>query len=236
VSREQNLLLKIYFFLTAVILLLDNFFPEHLAVSYFKFTVVLTLFPVALLVAKASLEQWILTFAVFLMVLGDFFLTLCTAIPELAGDVRIFGVISFLMAYVALPGVFLKGRARCPEQYWALIPVVAVLLPAAWVMVPHIEARLLPGVLIFALALGFMSWTAIDTLFRGYYSPAASLRFALAGYLMLISDIGVANRLFNPAYGEPVWWLQNLVWGTYIPAWTLIVLNIADERLLARRV
>jgi hypothetical protein len=46
----------------------------------------------------------------------------------------------------------------------------------------------------------------------------------------------VANRLFNPAYGEPVWWLQNLVWGTYIPAWTLIVLNIADERLLARRV
>lgn len=234
-NSEQNFILKIYLFLTAVIIVLDNILPNHFAVNYFKFTVVLTLFPVALLVGKSFREQWILVFAVFLMVLGDFFLTLCAALPEPTEDAGILGVISFLMSYLSLLGVFLKGCKKCPEQYLALIPVLALLLPACWAVLPHVAARLLPGALIFALALGYMSWAAIGTLFSDYYSPAVSLRFALAGCLILISDIGVANRLFNPEYGQHfVWWLQNIVWGAYIPAWTLIVINVADERLLRR--
>ncbi|MCL5057794.1 MAG: hypothetical protein M1130_07340 [Actinobacteria bacterium] len=158
VNREQNLLIRVYLPLTFVIILTDHLFPGRVAVNYFKFVVVLTLFPAALLTGKWFREQVILTFAVFLMVVGDFFLNLCSAIPDLAGDVRIFGVLSFILAYLSL----------------------------------------------------------------------------LAGLLILISDIGVANNVFNPAYSSIIVpWLQNIIWGTYIPAWTLMAVNIAENRLLA---
>lgn len=235
VNREQNLLIRVYLPLTFVIILTDHLFPGRVAVNYFKFVVVLTLFPAALLTGKWFREQVILTFAVFLMVVGDFFLNLCSAIPDLAGDVRIFGVLSFILAYLSLLAVFVKGRKKPgPGKYLTLAPVLAVLLPAVAAIAPHVEGELLTGALIFTLVLGLLAWTAICTLFRGYYSAAASFRFALAGLLILISDIGVANNVFNPAYSSIIVpWLQNIIWGTYIPAWTLIAVNIAENRLLA---
>lgn len=235
VNREQILLLKVYLPLALVIILLDNLFPGRVAVYYFKFVTVLTLFPVALLTGKCYREQAILTFSVFLMVVGDFLLNLCSAIPDLAGDVRIFGVLSFILAYLSLLAVFMRGRIEPgPGKYLALAPVLAVLLPAVAAIAPHVEEELLTGALIFTLVLGLMAWAAICTLFRGYYRGPASFRFALAGCLMLISDIGVANNVFNPDYSAIIVpWLQNIIWGTYIPAWSLIAVNIADDHLVA---
>jgi len=235
VNREQILLLKVYLPLALVIILLDNLFPGRVAVNYFKFAIVLTLFPAALITGKLYREQAILTFAILLMVVGDFFLNLCSAIPDLVGDVRIFGVLSFILAYLSLLAVFVKGRKKPgPGIYLTLVPVLAVLLSAVAAIAPHVEEKLLTGALIFTPVLGLMAWTAICTLFRGYYRGPASFRFALAGCLILISDIGVANNVFNPEYSAIIVpWLQNIIWGTYIPAWSLIAVNIADDRLLA---
>jgi uncharacterized membrane protein YhhN len=98
---------------------------------------------------------------------------------------------------------------------------------------PHINKELRFGLLLFCFILCYMAWTAVSTLFRGYFSPGASCRIALAGYLMFLSDMGVANSLFNPALaGQPAPMLDVFVWVTYVPAWTLIVVTIADDNLL----
>jgi len=228
-------LLKVYLPLASVIILLDQLFPGRVAVNYFKFVAVLTLFPAALHTGKWYREQAILTFAILFMVVGDFFLNLCSAIPVLAGDVRIFGVLSFILAYLSLLAVFVKGRIKPgPWKYLTLVPVLAVLLPAVVNITPHVGGELKTGAFIFALVLGLMAWAAVFTLFRNYYSGPASFRFALAGCLMLISDIGVAYNVFSPDYSSIVVpWLQNIIWGTYVPAWALIAVSTADDRLLA---
>lgn len=227
-------MLPVYLFLTVLIAILDNLLPGSAAVNYFKFTVICSFFPVALIVGKGYREQLIMTLAVFLMVVGDFFLNLCSTIPALAGDVSIFGVLSFLMAYLALLAVLSRGRRLGWEKYLFAVPVLAVFLPAFFMIAPHLRGDLLAGVLLFGCVLCLMAWAAICTLFRGYYSRQVSLRFALAGYLILISDIGVANQMLHPA-GSPIFipLLKNIIWGTYIPAWALLVKNIGEDRLLA---
>jgi len=51
---------------------------------------------------------------------------------------------------------------------------------------------------------------------------------------MLICDISVAHTLFNPAFvGQFIPWLKNIIWFSYVPAWTLIVYISTKEDILA---
>lgn len=231
----QIFLLAVFLSLTAGILVLDNMFPGEKAVNYFKFTTAFLLFAAALFSPKQCREKWLLTAAVFFMMAGDFFLDILNVgVPSLYGRAAIYGAMAFFLAYLALTAAFLKGRGAGLGGLLALVPVLIPAVTVFSIIRPHIWPHLFWGVVIFAFTLCFMAWSAIGTLFRGHYGPGAARRLALAGCLIFVSDSGVALAQFHPAFaGHFTVWLENIIWGTYIPAWTLVVVTIAGDDLLA---
>lgn len=218
--------------MSALIVALDNVFPNAGAVNCFKFATVCAIFMASLGIRKKYREQAILSAALFFAVVGDFFLNLCSTVPDLAARVVPFGIMGFLMAYILLIFVFHKGYSASWKELLAAVPVLAVFIPNLIILHPFVGGFKLWGLLLFGFVLCFMAWTSIGAMFRGYYRPEVSCRMALAGYLMFISDMAVANSLFNPAFaGHFVPWLENIIWGAYVPAWTLIAVTIADDRL-----
>ena len=99
------------------------------------------------------------------------------------------------------------------------------------ILLPHASGPFLIVALVFAFTVAFMAWSALCTIHRGYYTRAVSMRFAIAGYLMFLSDMGVAITFFYPGMQGNIPWLLNEVWVTYIPAWALILVTIAGNQL-----
>lgn len=231
-NSKQKVLLSIFLPLSALIVILDNVFPGADMVNYFKFATVCAVFLASLKIAKRYREQVVLNVAVFFAVVGDFFLNLCSTVPELAVRVVPFGISGFLLAYILLIVVFHKKYSASWKELLAAVPVLAVFIPNLIILHPYVSGYMLWGTLLFGLVLCFMAWTSIGAMFRGYFRMEVSWRVALAGYLMFISDMGVANSLFNPAFaGHFVPWLENIIWGAYVPAWTLIAVTIAEDEL-----
>lgn len=234
-NRRQRILLSVFLTLTAAIVLLDNIFPGASMVNCFKFATIAAILLATLSFRKRYREQIILNVAVFFAVVGDFFLNLCSAIPQLAAKAVPFGIAGFFLAYLLLIAVFHRKPGPGWKELLAAVPVLGVFIPNFMVLHSHVDGWLKWGAIVFSFILCFMSWTAIGTTFRGYYGLRSSCFMALAGYMMFVSDMGVANSLFNPAYaGQFVPWLENIIWGTFIPAWTLIAVVIAGEDMFRR--
>ncbi|MDH7478878.1 MAG: hypothetical protein QHH02_02590 [Syntrophomonadaceae bacterium] len=112
--------------------------------------------------------------------------------------------------------------------------MLGIAVPVAVRLIPYASGLILAGGCLFCLVLCYLAWTAISTIFRGYFSSRASILIALSGLLMLSSDLGMAVAGLAPGFaGQFVPGLKNLIWATYIPAWTLVVVVIAETRLLS---
>ncbi|CAH2213773.1 lysoplasmalogenase family protein [Tepidibacter aestuarii] len=232
-NNIQRVLLSIYLPITIFILILDNLYPGENLVSYIKFSTIITLFLVALRIKKKYYEQKFLNLSIFFIVIADFFLVFCNTIPELSRRVVFYGIIGFMLAYLSLIIAFQKNFKIGSGELLAIVPVLGIFIPIFVKLYPYVPGAMFYGVIIFGLVLCYMVWTSISTLFRGYFTPKISRYVALSGFLMLVCDMGVANELFNPAFaGQFVPWLKNIIWVSYIPAWTLIVYILADDNLL----
>lgn len=233
-NPTQKRLLALYFPLTIVILLLDNLYPAFTAVYHLKYGTIISLFLTAALIHKNYREQYVMAVAVFFAAVADFFLVFSQTIPALAGRMTLYGMSGFLIAYILLITAFQKNFTLSGRNLLVIIPVLAVFLPVLLLLYPHINGLMFIFTIVFALVLCYMSWTALTTIYRGYFSPKAARFIALAGFLMLVCDMGVALNEFHPTYaGQFVPWLKNIIWGAYIPGWTLLVAAIGEEELLA---
>ncbi len=231
-NRKQRALLSIFLMITALIVALDNFFPGDPAVNRFKFGTMLALFLSTLVIKKNCREQIILNVAVFFMVVGDFFLDFCEPFPDLGWKVVPLGMLGFMMAYILLIAAYRKNFSVGPRELLASVPLLAVSIPSLLALLPQFSRSFLPGIAIFGVVLFFMAWLSVSALFSGRYRRGVAWRIALSGFLILVSDVAVAHSLFNPAYaGQFIPWLKNIIWGTFIPAWTLIAVNIAEDCL-----
>lgn len=231
-NPAQKALLWVFLPITAVIVLLDNLFPGAVGVNYFKFAVIASLFLSALALRNRFREQVILNAAMFFAVVGDFFLNLCSTLPKVANGVLLYGEMAFLVAYLLIIWVFAKGFRVGPKELLAAVPVLGVFIPNLAALMHHISWPQILGFLLFGLMLAFMAWVSACAPLSGCYRPDVSRYMSLAGLLIFISDIALAHSLFNPDFaGHFVPWLKNIIWGAYVPAWTLVAVIIADDRL-----
>lgn len=211
---------------------MDNFFPGEATVNSFKFGTVTALFLSTLIIRKSYREQVILSVAFFFMVAGDFFLDFCEPLPGLGVKLIPFGMLGFSISYILIIVAYRKNLSAGPGVILAAVAVLAFFIPGLLVLYPHVSRPLLPGAALFGTVLFLMAWVSLSTVFSGRYRPGVAWRIALPGLLILVSDTAVAHSLFNPAFaGQFVPWLKNIIWGTFIPAWTLIAVNIAEDRL-----
>jgi hypothetical protein len=230
--RLRKKMLLVYLLLTLLIVVFDHLYPGENWVRFFKFSTMLSL---ALIVFGGRRPKGLIGWAVLFMVLGDFFLNYCAVFPGLARRLIPFGLVGFAISYFLLTLAF-RGRFKFGiGELFLLLVVLSLLLPLFFELYPYFMGRFyFYGLLIFGLLLGYMAWTLMSTIFRIDHKHRVSCYVALAGFFILVSDVAVAHSLFNPAYiGLFIPWLENLIWITFVPAWTLLVIVSAElDRVL----
>jgi hypothetical protein len=236
----MNLTQKVIFAMLMVlltgILVLSHVPVDNLAAKgVAKYALIATIFTASLFATKPTRIHKILGLAIIFLFIGDFFLVFLWNVLSNFSDilliVKICGMAGFLSGYVCLIWVYTRRFSFAIKDILAAIPVLAVVIPVLIILVPRVSGAFLIFALVFALVVSFMAWSAICTLRRGYYSKKVAVRFALAGFLMFLSDMGVAFIMFYPGM-ENFPWLENEVWITYIPAWTLILITTYEDNLL----
>ncbi|HCF50729.1 MAG TPA: hypothetical protein DER60_10625 [Syntrophomonas sp.] len=228
-NNTQRVFLAVYLPATIFILMLDNMFTGANIVQYVKYSTMITLFLAARSVKKDGPEQQLMSMALLFVVIADFFLVFLPTITY--SDFTAFGTAAFAAAYLCLIFAtqknFSLGRA---DIIMALMVGGISILAFLTMEMEEIQGAMLLGVIAFGVVLAYMTWTSICTIFRKYYRLKVAGLLALAGILMFISDLAVAYVHFNLAYTvfyQP--WMQNIVWASYIPAWTLIALVISED-------
>lgn len=228
----QKLLFAIYLPFTILIFFLDNAFPGHFSVIYLKYTLIITLFLVSIVVNKFHIEQKYISVSLFFVVIADFFLTFSDTLPNIKMNTDLFGMAFFMVAYIVLIIAFQKNFRLRKAEIIVAAPLLIVLITVLLSLYSYVKVPMLISAIIFGIVLCYMAWTAICTLFRRYYRRRIAFMIALAGSLIFISDMVVAFGLFHPAYaGTFVPWLKNIIWTTYIPAWTILTAIVSEDRL-----
>lgn len=235
-NNIQRTLLAIYLSMSIVFLMLDNMFPGKVFVNYIKFTTVATLFATSTFINKSCLEQRLVNIALFFVVIGDFFINVGGTISELKDVSTLFGLGGFTFAYIMLILAFQKNFKVGHNEVLAIFPVLIVFILNFLDLAVFLGSLFYPA-LVFGLVLSYMSWTCICTIFRGHFNAKISRCIAIAGFLLLLSDVCVAHALFNPEFSNRfVPWLENIIWITYIPSWVLIVLTVAEDKPLVKSI
>ncbi|MBM4452360.1 MAG: hypothetical protein FJ013_08035 [Chloroflexi bacterium] len=213
--------------------LVANYRGEGIA----KFAIMASIFVASLLVPKLTKMHRVIGLAFIFVFIGDFFLVFLGTLPGISKDdlfVKIGGMIGFLGAYSTLIWLLTRKFSFGIKDILALLPVLVVLVPVMAILVPHISGPFLIFAVVFGLVVGGMAWNALCTVHRGYYTRKVAVRFAIAGFLMFFSDMGVAFVFFYPGMQSNVPWLENEIWITYVPAWTLILMNLLEQKLLSK--
>ncbi|BCZ46807.1 hypothetical protein psyc5s11_28740 [Clostridium gelidum] len=232
-NNTQRILLVIYLPITLLILILDNIYPKENMVLYLKYTIMITLFLSAITMQKKIREQKIMALSFFFLVVADFFLVFINTIDNLKLNFSALGVIGFLFAYICLIVAYQKNFKVGKEEIIVAIPIGIIFIYVFISLQPYVKGGMFIGALIFLIVLCYMTWTSICTIFRGYFTKKSALLIAISGILMFICDIGVAFSRFHSIYSKMyVPWLANIIWTTYIPGWTLLVVVICEKNLI----
>jgi hypothetical protein len=235
-NLTQKVIFAMLMVLLAGVLVLSHVPVDNLAAKgVAKYALIATIFTASLFAAKPTRIHKILGLGIVFLLIGDFFLVLLwnvfTNSPDILFVVKICGMAGFLSGYACLIWVYTRKFRFAAKDILAAIPVLIVVIPVLVILVPHVSQAMFIFACFFALAVSFMAWRAICTIHGGYYTKKIAIRFALDGYLMFLSDMGVAFIMFYPGM-ENFPWLENEVWITYIPAWALILITTYEEKLL----
>lgn len=232
--NTQRILIAIYFPITVLIFILDNYYPKENMVLYIKYGTMITLFLSALTIKKKFFEQKLMALSFFFLVIADFFLVFADTIQNLNMNLSPFGILGFLCAYLCLIAAYQKNFKLRKAEILIAIPFIIMFISVFGILMPYINNVVIKvGTLIFGVVLSYMAWTSICTIFRNYFTKKASRIIAVSGCLMFICDVGVAFSMFYPPFVmHHTPWLTNIIWTAYIPGWTLLAVLICEKNLI----
>lgn len=227
-SNTQKIVLANSLCMTLLILALDNIYPGENMVQYVKYTVMFTLFLSATLIKKEFPEQKIMALSFFFVIIADFFLVVAPTLWN--KNFAALGMMGFFSAYICLIAAYHKGFKVGGAERVSAIPIILIFLYVFLSIQPYLVGFMSIPAFFFGIVLCYMTWTAVCTVFRSYFTPKIAGLIALSASLMFICDIGVAFSLFHPLYSNiSTIWPQNVVWIAYIQGWTLLVVVINEK-------
>lgn len=229
-SKVQKRLLSIYLLLTITVLILDHLCPSSILVRIFKNLIILSLFVISLLTKKRFPIQILFTYAILFAATGDFLFAV-----SMNNEYLLHGLFAFFLAYILLILAF--RRRLLPNKYelFFALPIAVLTGSYYFYLLPHIPPELRLFTPLSAVGLALVCWCGICAVLQKIYAGRPALICAAAGCLVLISDSAISAGVFLPRYEnyfDP--WLFNIIWGTFIPAWTLIAM-ISTEKDLYRK-
>lgn len=234
-NKTRKLALQIFIPLTLIIILMIYLIPDSNLLHYSKFAGTVGLFIFALGIKTEGMIWLLLKIAFFLSALGDFFLAAMKAIDK-NFDGSLYGIGLFLLAYVFLIMTFQKfgdewNRKNIWKELFLLIPLLLIVAIFFVTMYKYLGGIMIPISILFAITITYMTWTAITTITRGWFKKSSALLIGIAVILIFISDFAVAYEIFLPSFENPPAWIEALVRGTFTPAWTLLLLVLADVKI-----
>lgn len=232
-NNAQKSLLAVYLPMTGLILAFDRLYAGEDAVQYVKYALMISLSLSVWIVQKAFREQRLMSLSFVFLVVADFFLVFSETLHNLGADVTPFGIAGFLLAYLCLIGAYRKKFRLSRPSLLSAVPVFLVFGCVFVSLRTYVGGVMLADTLVFGIVLCVMTWTAVCTMFSGYYRKSVSKWIALSGVLMFICDMAVAFSLFHPDFaGAHTPWLNNVIWGAYVPGWTLLAVVINEKDLI----
>jgi len=220
--------------LLSILILFHLLTDNYRALGIAKYAVISSIFIASFFQKRPTREHILLFSAILFLWVGDFFLILAGTLPGVSPNdlwVKVGGMIGFFIAYFSLIFAYNRNVTFGAKDLMAMIPVLLVVVPVFFILTPHTQGLMTLWALVFTFFLSYMAWSAICTIHRGYYKRKYAIRFAIAGYLMFLSDMGVGFSFFYPGLHRNMPWLGTEIWLTYIPAWTLILINLSENKL-----
>lgn len=218
------------------ILYLQHLLPDNFAImGVVLYTVIISLCAGSLMAPRHTPLHRIVGLAIIFIAFGDLFLVFMGTLPMFGKEdyvIKVPGMIGFICAYSTLSWLYTRNFSIGKKDLLMLLPVLAVIVPVLYTLLPRIEGPMFYFGIFFTLIVSFMAWNSLCSLHRGFYTRKVAARFAMAGFLMLLSDMGVAFVMFYPGMQTNAPWLENEIWITYVPAWTLIFINLLEEKLV----
>lgn len=231
-NNSQRTLLSLYIPITVLILIFDWIYPKAEMVDYIRYIAIIALALSTLVVKKHTLEQKTMSFSFFFVVISDYFLVFSKTIDGIGKSLAPFGIIGFTLAYICLITSYHKNFKVGKAEIMTAVPIAAISGAVYINLLDFMTQSIAIVAFVFGIVLSFMTWNAVNTLFRSYYRKKVSAVIAISGIMMYICDIGVAFSLFHPYYSSvyvPLY--VNIVWGAYALGWTLLAVVINEEEL-----
>ena len=235
-SRIQKIVLTILMVDLCGILYLQHLLADNFAImGIVLYMVILSLAAGSWMAPRPTRLHRIVGRAILFIAVGDFFLVFLGTLSMFGKEnlvIKVPGMIGFICAYSTLIWLFTRRFTFRKQDLLMLLPVFVIIIPVLYTLLPLIEGPMFYFAIFFTFIVSFMAWNGLCGLHRGFYTKTVSTRFAIAGFLMLLSDMGVAFVMFYPGMQTNVPWLENEIWITYVPAWTLVFLNLLEEKLV----
>jgi len=232
INNTQRFLIATYTSLTLMILLFTTLYSLESPAQYLRFGVRVAMLLTALVIQKNCREQKILALAFLCTVISDYFFVLLRVSDPDFVNREMYGMLGFILAYIFLIAAFQRNFRFGKKEIVILIPFVMIFGLVLSALAKYAVGLMFWAAIFLGIVLCYSGMTMVSSLFRGYFNKGAAWRIAIAGSVLFFSDMVVAFSIFHPEYKEFLLWKENLIWGTYMIGWTLLLSVAADERLL----
>lgn len=233
INNTQRIIIATYTTLTLLILLFTTLYSLDSSAQYLRFGVRVAMFLTVVLIKKNYWEQKILIPAFFCTVISDYFFVFLRATNPDFVNREMYGMLGFILAYIFLIASFQRNFRFGKKEVITLIPFIIIFVLVLVGLMKYAVGFMFWAAIILGVVLCYTGMIMVSSLFRGYFSRGTAWRIAIAGSILFLSDMVVAFSIFHPDFMGFLLWKENLIWGTYMLGWTLLLSVAAEEHLLA---
>ncbi len=193
------------------------------------FTTRLTMVAAAFMLKTKLREKRLLRTAFLFTLVSDFFFIFLKLFARDMPNRTLYGMLGFIIAYLFLILTFIRTIKWSVKALAAFVPFGLIFLLLILNLRQFAAGMMYPAGIGIGVILSITGMVTVSTLFSGYFTRKAAWFIALAGSLMFFSDLFVAYSIYDPAFAPFMLWKENMIWGTYVPAWTLLLLLLAED-------
>ncbi len=230
-NNTDRIIIATYLILTVMILLFHFVYEDANPSLNLRFGVRVAMFVTTVIIVKQHREQKIITLAFLCTVISDFFFTFVKTFDFELVNRNLYGITGFIVAYLFLIAAFQRNFKIGKKEIFTVLPFVVIFGYVLVSLKQYATGLFLMAAIVLGIVLCYAAMTMIATLYRGYFKRSIAWMIAVAGIILFLSDMVVAYSIFHPDFRMFILWKDNLVWGTYMIGWILLLMITARHEI-----
>ena len=234
-SYRNRIILATYLPMTAMIMLFNALYHFDAPALYMKFGVRAVMCVTVLFAVNKFFEQKLLVLAFLSSLVSDFFFSVMYHLNPDLPNRDLYGILGFIAAYLFLIAAFNKKASYGKRELLIVAPFAAVFTFFLVILAKYATGFMFFATVTLGVILCFFGLTMVSCYFRRHFTRTVSFGAMLAGIILFGSDMVVALSLFHPDFQGFMLWKENLIWGTYMLGWIIILMIAASDELRINR-